>query len=506
MRKFFKNGIFIVLVFSLLVGQWGCASSEPSAPSSYSFPASSPQGENKMSESQMNEILEKEGLLEEAYTYMTPSSILSAESDSIWYLVSEEDFDKGKDGKVSTIYVFNNGKCSRYPVDGDYTLGELAKMSDEEILSALKSTNLFGTSAQSVIEADIIAEYAQKIKTAGKVTLSNKYEIDCDVTMPDTSERDVDSGYYNITVNATCDMTPISEAFDKYYQYISDLNSQSHNSYYETEPKLSVFTDKTGNNVACEQFICSYMTPAALDISAITAEYDWKSLEEHVESQFQYLTELSSNDYFWSKQGYFSWNFIADEDEIDEFGNLISRQIKITPEMLEDCDEGDMLSRTYNLAYHNRYEDSDCPMLPDWKACTVNYLGRNADAAGTLNLNFSVVPEVAYDETVFSNTDKILFPVGLPSGDPAASQQIYDSYYNGFSVRLASHYINKADDTPYLDAIDKDDIRWSWSWEDHIVSSDRAVFVTRTKNPTAAFALDHVGTEGVDVDPEEPID
>lgn len=501
MKKIFRNVFMLILAVALLAGTCGCGNQNTA--SSEMFSSSTSLMENQMTERQMNEILQEENL------YYTPSSIFSAKTDSIWYLVSEEDFDKGKDGKVCAIYVFNNGKCNRYPVDGDYTLGELAKMSDEEIVSALKNTNLFGSSAQSAIEADSIAEYAQKIRTVGKVTLSNEYEIHCEVTMPDTSMHDIDYGHYNITVNATCDMTPIAEAFDKYCQYTSDLNTQSHNSYYEIDPKLSVFTDKTGNHVACEQFICSYMTPAALDISAINAEYygwDGFDLAGHVENQFKHLTEFSSEDYFGSEYGYFNWNFIADEDEIDEFGELISRQIKITPEMLENCEEGDMLHRTYNLAYHNRYEDPDSPMLPDWKACTVNYLGRTADATGTLNLNFSVIPEVEYDETTFSNTEKILFSVGLPNGDPWASQQIYDSYYNGFSVRLASHHIGTNGDTPYLNPIDKDDIRWSWSWEDNIVSGDRAVFVTRTKNPTAKFALDYVGTEGVDVDPEEPTD
>ena len=56
------------------------------------------------------------------------SACVSGEAGEVWYLVENAEM-IGKDSRVKTVYVFQDGTCSRYPMEQgetSYTLGDFA--------------------------------------------------------------------------------------------------------------------------------------------------------------------------------------------------------------------------------------------------------------------------------------------------------------------------------------------------------------------------------------------
>ena len=82
----------------------------------------------------------------------TPKGIISSEKPIIAYYIRNMD----KDNSPTSIFVFQNGKTKEY--DTRYTMGELSKMTDEEILSALQKEYI----EQELKSAKSSLEYANK--------------------------------------------------------------------------------------------------------------------------------------------------------------------------------------------------------------------------------------------------------------------------------------------------------------------------------------------------------
>ncbi len=277
------KGVFIALVLFLLAGVWGCSGSEPSSPDSSS---PSQQGETGMTESQMNKILAKEGLLEEAYSYVTPSSILSAESDSIWYLIDQDAFEKGKDSAIRVAYVCRDGAFRRYALNEDYTLGKFAKMSDEEIISELE--NLQGPLNESLVEVqqNLTTELQclQPWLQSEKVIVSRETPF----SMFDKDGCLALDKHVPAKINFICDTKQFSDLLGEYAENLSALEE-----WFKTDngkisgQKLAVFTDSTGNAVSSERLTLEYTSPTLLNISETLSNYD--SREAFAEFQLEHL-------------------------------------------------------------------------------------------------------------------------------------------------------------------------------------------------------------------------
>lgn len=99
----------------------------------------------------------------------TPKEIISSEKPIIAYYTDKMD----KEEVPSSIFVFQNGKTKEY--DTRYNMGDLSKMTDEEILSALQKEYI----EQELKSAKSSLEYAQKRATDYQSeidSLSKEYE------------------------------------------------------------------------------------------------------------------------------------------------------------------------------------------------------------------------------------------------------------------------------------------------------------------------------------------
>lgn len=83
--------------------------------------------------SENTEEVKAGGKTAEAGTY-TLSEYLEQNSPSIWYNLNDPEY--GKDTLVKTVYVYDSGKM--FQADLNITLGELSRMSDEEILTEVQ--------------------------------------------------------------------------------------------------------------------------------------------------------------------------------------------------------------------------------------------------------------------------------------------------------------------------------------------------------------------------------
>lgn len=93
----------------------------------------------------------------------TPKGIIGSEKPTIAYYTDKMD----KDEVPNSIFVFQNGKTKEY--DTDYTMGELSKMTDEEILSALQKEYI----KQELESAKSSLEYAKKAATDYQSKIDN---------------------------------------------------------------------------------------------------------------------------------------------------------------------------------------------------------------------------------------------------------------------------------------------------------------------------------------------
>lgn len=109
----------------------------------------------------------------------------SNENSQIWFYVSENIEDFGKDTSVGEIYVFKDGKVATYDGDLYSNLGELAQLDDKEILSSIadKQVDYDNTSVEGRIE--YITEHLQvtqkKLDSASE-DLIDFYQAELDYT------------------------------------------------------------------------------------------------------------------------------------------------------------------------------------------------------------------------------------------------------------------------------------------------------------------------------------
>lgn len=110
----------------------------------------------------------------------TPKSIVNSDSPVIGYMISGID----KEKVPSSVYVFQKGKVKEY--DTRYTLGELSKMTDEEVLTALQKEYLeqeLESTKQSLESSKKTAKnYQEKIDE-----LNKEYEYTWDSLWEDAS-------------------------------------------------------------------------------------------------------------------------------------------------------------------------------------------------------------------------------------------------------------------------------------------------------------------------------
>lgn len=141
----------------------------------------------------------------------------SKSKTQIWYRVRSNDDGIGKDTEISSAYVFENNKVTKYD-DFDITLGDVSKMNDSEITKEIKKqTN----------------EYDQNI-------------IDENIKRVEETINDRENS------SAGTDQLAL---FNEQLKYLKDTN------VYTPKPSsytFSIKTDSTGNNAASEKISFDY--------------------------------------------------------------------------------------------------------------------------------------------------------------------------------------------------------------------------------------------------------
>ncbi len=157
----------------------------------------------------------------------TLSEALGQKGTHIWYFTKDMGGSIGKDSNVETIYVVQDGQVQVY--DYSFSLGELAQLTDEEILEKLaeKAAETEEKDRQTVKEALEIAELALAEPWFDGVVLSPH----------------MGDGFFCLYDFSACKA--------EYEQYKTDLEN-----YEWTVPgdsySLCIFTDSTGTKTATE--------------------------------------------------------------------------------------------------------------------------------------------------------------------------------------------------------------------------------------------------------------
>lgn len=141
----------------------------------------------------------------------------SKKEAQIWYRVRANDDGISKDTEISSAYVFDNNKVTKY-ADIEMSLGDASKMSDKEILKEIKKQ-------QNAYDQNIIDENIKRVEE----------------TIHDRE-------------NSTSGADQIA-LFDEQLKYLRDSK------VYTPEPskfKFSIQTDGAGNNAASEKISFDY--------------------------------------------------------------------------------------------------------------------------------------------------------------------------------------------------------------------------------------------------------
>lgn len=457
MKKVFKNVLLLILAVALLTGTCGCGNQN--AVSSEIVSSSTIPMENQMTESQMNEILQEENL------YYTPSSIFSAETDSIWYVIDPEEIEKGKDGVVSIVYSFRNGKIYRYELSDERTLGKFAKMSDEEIILELENAKaLNGITSELQQEISHAKEYIDLLFQDDKVTPLTRetaFQVYCNQYEAENYVFGT-FGKLPAKLNFTCDVSQQVAIMKKYAEDLSTLEKwlQDHNCEAKAE-EFAVFTDSTGNSVDYEQVTCEYEKPFLIDFAPFQ---EYESQEEFVE----HCLKLLFDPYYpyYNKITPSSLNFSS----LDDFATSFSRNLYFLEEDEINSETFDSIINDRVTAYTNfTVELETSEDFPEWNKCKVVYSGHSIDEDGDINLNFEITPETMAPnlEVITTGYDTIRFGNSLTYSPTC---QVYDSFYEGYSIQINGEFSR---------------------------------LITRISGASPTFGLDYIGTEGVEIDPVE---
>ena len=176
------------------------------------------------------------------------SKCFSADADAIWYYVNET----SKDAEIRFVYICKNGVFKTYRLNDTnikITLGQVAKMTDEEIISLIEQEYI------SYLKNDFMLE--EKIKTAQNgytqlMSLIQKGEVG--------TWKVIDNNLVNTAEDGLTIKIPIS----KIEEYGNQVNNFSANIDQLIKKGwgysvLHIYTDNSGNNTKSENvFIGSY--------------------------------------------------------------------------------------------------------------------------------------------------------------------------------------------------------------------------------------------------------
>lgn len=177
---------------------------------------------------------------EVSYTF---SEALAREGMQIWYEVNTSGKVVGKDTDISNIYVITDGELTVYPLsfyglNHRYSLGELERMTDEEILGMLKS--------------DIESRKNEPLELAERVLEEGFLDG------MKSGLRDVFIAYEVSTVSCIITECDFSAYKSVYEQYIADLKNFSMDGTPNGSHELHIRTDSTGNNTQSEEWSIIY--------------------------------------------------------------------------------------------------------------------------------------------------------------------------------------------------------------------------------------------------------
>ena len=191
----------------------------------------------------------------------TLSSIISS-GRSIWYSIDSKSMydDVGKDSKIRDVVVFNNGEAQVYPLVSKLTVGEVAKMTDDEIIAMLPE--LVNYKTEKIMQC--LEEEEQILKESSAID-PEKY----DYSSVEGVELDYESmNYYEMVEIDPYQLHWYAEDMDKKftvadlpYYYQEDLEEVAESIRTSKEAlgnylnsfscEVGLFTDATGNRVTC---------------------------------------------------------------------------------------------------------------------------------------------------------------------------------------------------------------------------------------------------------------
>lgn len=188
------------------------------------------------------------------------SSCFSTDTNAIWYYIEPDNgYVIGKDMEVEQAYVFADGKCNRYDVNGAYTLGELSQISDEEIIAMLEENCSFPIDSGSIIGE----------KEACEQILASEYMEDCTINYPLESKygyKPQEQFTYSFE-----NMSVVKEAIEKYKNELDEVIDNRGN-VTEAACTLAIYTDSTGNNTSYEEVVFEYTPIRSCGAASTLAE------------------------------------------------------------------------------------------------------------------------------------------------------------------------------------------------------------------------------------------
>lgn len=187
----------------------------------------------------------------EEKTEYTLSECFSKEGTNIWYYIDDE-YSLGKDARITAVYVFEDGSLIKHSVSGydgyGYKLGDIAQMSDEEIIAELENVNQ--TKQQERLQK------LEKDIAVAEAALAQGF-----LDQPFTQQDGVRTVW--------ADVTKYKSEFEKYLadlkQYdctqlwkYADLNLRGVLGPVKGDYELAIYTDSTGNHTDYEKLKFNY--------------------------------------------------------------------------------------------------------------------------------------------------------------------------------------------------------------------------------------------------------
>ncbi|MCM1208211.1 MAG: hypothetical protein NC309_04740 [Ruminococcus sp.] len=248
----------------------------------------------------------KESLEEKMVKEYTLSENFSTRDNAIWYLTENDA--KGKDSEVICVFVSKGGTMYRYSND-NYTLGDFANMTDEEIISMLET-------AKTEMEQSKAASFTESLESdiARCDTLINN--------LPDTIEfydyevSWVYSGFENVKARL--------QAYRDSLSALLESSAEINNTSDFMNLSYAVYTDSTGNTVVSEELqgtynSCSYYNG---DVDFLTymetlyEKYQAYVSGNYVENDYDnsLVTALANAEFY---GGYEEVNFERDDGKVE---------------------------------------------------------------------------------------------------------------------------------------------------------------------------------------------